>query len=216
MNMLIMATLIAALPDSLPGVTENTSVALVCPENLADNVPLLRSAGDEVAYSCLAEDDLSLALLLEENLRSITPEDHPERITRAIAVWRMHRLEGEVSAEEARAYNPSDVRLLTDAYKAYRGRESPSPEHGMIFEKFDWYSPSPQFIDARLSELDRANIAMLLDPPAPAPIIDPAAAEENNDDTRVRACSCSSSSNTGAHWLFGLLGLLFYRFERSN
>jgi hypothetical protein len=216
MNLLIMATLIAAVPDSLPGVTENTSVALVCPENLADNVPLLRSAGDEAAYNCLAEDDRSLELLLEESLSPNGQENHPERITRAMAVWRMHRLESEIPAEEARAYNPSDVRLLTDAINAYRGRTSPSPEHASVFEKFDWYAPSAQFTVARLTETDVANVAMLLDPPEPIPEAQPVETEaEASAQNRVRACSCSSGS-TGSHWLLGLFGLMFYRFERKS
>ena len=192
------------------------TVALACPDDLADNFAPLRSAGDESAYNCLAQDDRSLGLLLEASRLDSGPEDHPERITRAMAVWRMNRLDLEIGAEEARAYNPSDVRLLTDAIKAFRGRRSPSTEHETILERFDWYSPTPQFTDARLTETDAENIAILLEPPEPTPeVLPPENEAESSRQNRSKACSCASG-NSGSHWLLGLFGLLFYRFERRS
>jgi len=192
------------------------TAALACPDDISANIAPLRAAGEESAYNCLAADDQALTLLLEESLKGDDPESHPERITRAMAVWRLQRLDLEVSAEEARAYNGSDVRLLTDAIKAHRGRRSPSPEHGAIFEKFDWYDPSPQYTDARLTEGDSANITMLLTPPDPEPEPVPGdGLTQANEQTRVKACSCSAGS-ASVSWLIALFGLLFYRFERRS
>ena len=186
-----------------------------CPDDPAPLITELRAEGSPFAYDCLAgrEDGQSLLIAAAEE-----GGDFNERVTRALAVWRMNRMEGEISDDEARSYLPPDVRLLTDAIKAFRGRETAAPAHKAVLEKFDWYSPTPSFTDARLTELDRANIEKLLNPPEKVEIFDEGLLEGEMGvvppaERRERACSCASGTSPGGSlgWLALLGGLTLYR-----
>ena len=60
-----------------------------------------------------------------------------------------------------------DPDALADALHAQHGRETPSADHAMVFKNFAWYQPDPTYTDARLTDLDRANLEMVNDPPPP-------------------------------------------------
>lgn len=136
-----------------------------CDEGLDSAILTLRLTGERDAYECLAaaeEAQPALITAMEDG-----EAQHPERVSRALALWRLHRLDREIPPEEARALLPVDRRLLADGVRAFRGRETPSEAHKLVLEQLDWYQPTPQYVDARLTEQDRANLATINDPPKP-------------------------------------------------
>lgn len=180
------------------------SNASPCPA-LSESLDALQTAGLKHAYDCVAANDAALPDLLER----IDAEPERETLTRALAVWRMHRLDEGITDEESRAYQGGDRRLLSDAIKAHRGRKSMVPANEQIFEEMGWYKPIDQYTDGRLTEVDRANIALIITPavkpePPPAAALEPLAVAEKIDDTGL--CGCSSRPGSGS--LLGLVGLL--------
>ena len=130
-----------------------------------------------------------------------------ESVTRALAIWRLLRLDGVIGGAEARAYNPADRRLLMDGIRAHRGRRTPAEAHARILEQFPWYDPIDTYTENRLRDLDRNNIKTLETPPPPPPpeaedLVDSKAAER-----RGSRCFSGCTTAPGQGGLWGLLGL---------
>lgn len=142
--------------------------APACAGAPADWLATLDQGADRDAYLCLAYADEAHAPLLAAARADGLDPDVANRRTRALAVHLMQRLERALTADEVRALNAADRRLLRDAVYARRGRATPSQAHAQVFQQFDWYQPDPRYTNARLTALDRDNIA-LLDSPPPAP-----------------------------------------------
>lgn len=148
--------------------------AAACSGSPADWIEAVRTKGKRDAYLCLAETETAGAALLEViGHEGFAELDGKERVTRALAVHLLHRLDRLLTGSEVRALAPSDRRLLRDGVYARRGRPTPSPEHEAVFAQFDWYSPSAEFNNGRLQAPDRDNLALIDKPPA-APKADPA------------------------------------------
>lgn len=133
----------------------------------ADWIAELQAQASRASYECLAADESAAAALIAA-LGAEPPPDKPERLSRALALWRLHRLDQPVPDEEARAYLAVDRRLLGDGVRAFRGRPTPSPEHELVFKQLAWYKPTPSYVDGRLTETDRQNIQKF-DSPPPVP-----------------------------------------------
>lgn len=171
----------------------------------AESVAELRASGSPMSYDCLTTDDAALDLLLAES--ELEGAQGENRITRAITIYRMLRLDQEMGDAEARALNPADRRLLRDAVHAHRGRPVVNDDHRMVIEKMDWYKPDPMFINARLTDVDRVNIDKIDNPPEPpAPPVEPIVEVETEDTgRRERKCGCATGA-PAAGWM-GLLAL---------
>ncbi len=169
----------------------------------------LEATGSRRAYTCLAADETAAKALIA---RAAEPEPGT-RVTRALAVWRLHRLDGEVGAEEARTYNPADRRLLLDGIKAHRGRATPAPDHLKVLEAMPWYAPNDRYTDARLTPQDRQNMVLITTPPAPEP--SPAAPEVSAPAAEVATegrCGCATGQSPALGWMLWLgLGLSWLR-----
>lgn len=205
-------------------------VALAAPDASCgpaeSSIEAVRTQGREAAYRCLAADDDASAPLvawLSDGERDRAGE---ERVQRALALHVMTRLGQPVHLPSLRLLSAADRRLLRDAVHARRGRSSPSSEHERVFLKFDWYSPDPAFTNARLTVLDRENLALIDDPPEPAPppapagATEPASAAVVNEAPPASAqveswCGCAAGSGRlgGAALLFALVPLVVRRRE---
>jgi len=183
------------------------ALATTCPDDLSDNLGPLQATGDRTAYECLAENESSQALLME----TLLYKDHSsrERLSRAVALWRLKRLETPISGEEARAYLPADIRLLMDGIHAFRGRATPSPEHLKVFEQLDWYSPDPRYTDTKLLLQDAANLDQLRDPPKGFEPAVPLAPTRTEPIERSH-CGCQTDSSPAGFWAI-LIALILYR-----
>ena len=179
-------------------------IALAECGDIETSIANLEAAPSKENYDCLAHNEDSAERLVER-----LEEGENERLSRALAVWRMLRLKAEISDEESRAYSPADRRLLVDAIHGQHGRETPAPSHAAVFEQFAWYQPDPAYTDGRLTELDRSNISKLNSPPEPPAPAEEALAPEPSPQapTELESCGCGGGV-TGA-WLalFGLMAL---------
>ncbi|MFT5587015.1 MAG: MYXO-CTERM domain-containing protein [Cognaticolwellia sp.] len=194
-----------------PDVPKDEPISNVSPcPTLSESLDALETAGLKHAYDCVAESDQALPDLLER----IAAQPERETLTRALAVWRMHRLDEGITDEESRAYNGGDRRLLTDAIKARKGRKSVVQANEAIFTQMGWYDPASSYTDGRLDDMDRGNIDLLRTPaalpePEEAPDLGLVVAEKVHD---TNACGCSSQPGAGSLWgLVGLVGLLALR-----
>ncbi len=160
----------------------------------------LAAEGSPRAYGCLATDPGAVPLLIA----AASSAEQPARYTRALALWRLHRIDEAVGAEEARTYGASDRRLLLDGIKAHRGRATPSPDHATILATLPWYAPDDGYTDARLTATDHQNLAVVMRPPAE--VVPPAVPSPAPAPGRSR-CGCGPSSPSGA--LLAALALLF-------
>ena len=178
-----------------------------CPKDAQENIQQLAAEGPGArsAYECLAGNPSGQALLIDA-LNKAQDDDTTNKLSRALALWRLYRLNTSISAEEARSYQPTDLRLLQDGIRAHRGRKSPSPTHLKVFEKISWYQPNAIYTDSLLTEQDHLNLQMLLNPPEPVAVKTDAQPE---DKVMQRTeCSCAPgcmSSSSGA----GLMALFF-------
>jgi MYXO-CTERM domain-containing protein len=171
----------------------------------AESVAELRASGSPMSYDCLTTDDAALDLLLAES--ELEGAQGENRVTRALTIYRMRRLDQEIGDAEARALNPSDRRLLRDAIHAHRGRAVVNADHLMVIEKMGWYEPDPMFINSRLTDLDRSNIDKIDNPPAlPKPEVEAQVEVETEASSRrERRCGCATGA-PAAGWM-GLLAL---------
>jgi len=174
-----------------------------CEAPLSVYIEEVQTSGSELAYLCLADRDDAGKALLDAIAAMKSDAVGEERVTRALAVHLLHRLDRPITGDEARALSPADRRFLADGVYARRGRRSPAPEHERVFEKFPWYQPDAGYTNARLTPEDRANIAVLDDP-------------ANGEQTPTEApspCACGSLGAASAPpALFG--GLLALRRRR--
>lgn len=178
-----------------------------CTDGQAAWLVELEASGSRRAYTCLAGDESAARALI---VRAGEVED-AARVTRALAVWRLGRLDAAVTAPEARAYNPADRRLLLDGIKAHRGRASPAPAHLKVLEGLDWYVPDDRYTDARLTALDGENLAMLESPPVPEPTPE-VAAQAAPIAEPSSGCGCAAAeSGTGLLGLWLALSLSWRR-----
>jgi hypothetical protein len=146
--------------------------------------------GDKDAYLCLAESDAARDILVAA---VDAGGEHPERVTRALALWLLHHDAEVWDPALVRRLSPSDRRLLADGVRARHGRKSPVPEHDRVFAQLPWYQPNAGYTDGRLTPTDRANIAMADKPPAAAPPPEPApepepSASAPSSDTHLCGC----------------------------
>lgn len=147
------------------------TVSSGCQDTPSQWLETLRQGANADAYLCLAGSDDAAATLLQA-ASAIDPaatgadQNVAHRITRALALHIILRLDRPVSAQQSRALNSADRRLVSDAVRARRGRRTPSADHAAVFEQFEWYQPNDHYNNGQLTELDRANIAMIDHPPA--------------------------------------------------
>ena len=194
-----------------------------CPATIPETITLLEAEASRLAYECLAKnDEAGAALITRLGDPAVT---QPGRVSRALAIWRLHRLDAEIPADESRVYLADERRLIADGVRAHRGRLSPSPDHTMVFEQLPWYKPNPNYTDGRLGELDKKNIEVVNNPPKPiAPEEAPSAADEmaeaptTTPPKRSSGCgSCATIEGDAATGVAGLtlsLGLLIRRRRR--
>ena len=165
-------------------------------------IDALREAPSKQNYDCVATQQGSGPLLLEA-----LADGEDARLARALAIWRMLRLNDAITPEEARTYPPAERRLLADALHAQHGRETPSADHAAVFENFAWYQPDPTYTDARLTDLDRTNLQMVNDPPDP--IVEEAIEGEIivPEEPVEEDCGCATAPAPAWAGLLGLLAL---------
>lgn len=125
-------------------------------------------AGAREGYECVVTHSAGRAAILAG---LDAQGEHPERLTRALALNLLTQVDGAFAVEDVRRLSPADRRLLADGVRARRGRASPVPAHAEVFAQWDWYTPASTYADGRLSAVDRANIALAdAPPPAPEPV----------------------------------------------
>lgn len=190
-----------------------TAAAEECAESLQAYVDAIQASGEPEAYQCLIEREDAGAALLEQ-----ATEQTP-RIRRALAVHWIHRLDEPLPHAVARVLSAADRRLMADAVHAQHGRKSPVPEHHEVFAQFDWYQPDERFSNRRLTELDRANLGALNDPPPePTPEAEASAADAIAEvaatPVNERGCGACSSGGLAGGWAVLLAGLLGARRRR--
>jgi MYXO-CTERM domain-containing protein len=180
-----------------------------CSEPLEVYLSAVQAEGEPGSYLCLIDRDDAGAVLLEQ----ATAGENP-RIRRALAVHWIHRLDAPLPPEVVRALSASDRRLMADAVHARRGRKSPVPEHDAVFAQFDWYRPDEHFTNRLLTELDRANLSTINNPPPepepePEPTAADAIAEVAATPVTERGCGCVTGGASGGLvvLLAGVLGL---------
>ncbi len=181
-----------------------------CSEPLQVYVDAVLAEGEPGSYLCLIDRKDAAPLLLEK-----ATEESP-RMRRALAVHWIHRLDDPIASEVVRALGGSDRRLMADAVHARRGRQSPVPEHDSVFAQFEWYQPDESFTNRRLTDIDRANLSIINDPP-PEPVPEPEAtaadAIADAAATPVTERGCGACSGVGGMagglWavMAGVLGL---------
>lgn len=181
-----------------------------CPASIPETITRLEAEASRLAYECLAKNDEAGAALITRLADPAVTQ--PGRVSRALAIWRLHRLDGEIPAEESRAYLADERRLIADGVRAHRGRPSPSPDHVMVFEQLPWYKPNPGYTDGRLGELDKKNIEIVNNPPAPPSPEDAASAADAMAEAPAaappkRSSGCGSCATLDPNVTTGLAGL---------
>lgn len=137
-----------------------------CTDGVERAIEGVRLRGSKAAYLCLAGLDEAGPDLLRS---ALVGGANQERITRALALHMIVRLDGPMNLDALRALGAADRRLLRDAVYARRGRASPSVEQAEVFAQFDWYKPNPKYTDGLLTEQDRTNLGLIDNPPPPPP-----------------------------------------------
>lgn len=127
------------------------------PCNLDAALAEVREKGSFEDYMCLSGADSGGAKIV--GALADTPAE--PRLTRALAIWMLHRSETPFDALHVETLTPADRRLLVDGIRARRGRKSPVPDHDRVFAQFGWYKPVATYTDARLKPGDAEQIALL-------------------------------------------------------
>ncbi|MED5369549.1 MAG: MYXO-CTERM sorting domain-containing protein [Myxococcota bacterium] len=202
MTLLLGALALAQTPADLPP-TDLPATDLSACGPVEHHLDTLKARqGIKEAYDCVAASDAALDPLLQAI--EIDPENNT--LTRGLTVWRLQRLDSAIGGAESRAYQAADRRLLMDGIKAHRGRKSASAQHEVVFAQMGWYSPQPTYTDGRLQQVDKDNLQILREPPAPPqPELEALPAAETAE-AESKGCGCSSTPSAGG--LFGLLGVL--------
>ena len=71
-------------------------------------------------------------------------------------------LDKQVTVDQLKDFSRRDLRLLRNVIYARRGRVFNSLLLQAYFQAVDWYKPDPAYTDARLTELDKRNINVVL------------------------------------------------------
>jgi len=189
-----------------------------CAGSPDDWIAQILEKGSREAYRCVASSDAAgPALLARIQADDFDDLKNNERVTRALAIHLIHRLDAPLPGDALRALDAPDRRLLRDAVYARRGRKSPSPQHHAVFEQFEWYQPSPSYNNGALHQRDRENLALIDDPPAPpAPPAPPSAAEAMAETAAPPAqsasgCGCATGGLGAAAALAWLPALVVAR-----
>lgn len=204
---------------------ERAAAAAPCATSATEAVARLHTAGDKDAYDCVMNSE-GADLLLLAALTPLPPYD-PEasdsarnRLTRALALYGIARMDQPLSADLVRAVNPADRRLMRDAVHARKGRKSPSAAHEAVFVQFGWYTPDPKYTDGRLTPVDKANVALIdKPPPPPEPVVESAAeamAAAEPASPSKSWCGCSAASASPLPGGLLLLGLTVVGLRRRR
>lgn len=189
-----------------------------CTEGIPAYIEAVATGGKKEAYFCLAAlDEAPAALITDLETRQ---ESQRTRVSRALAVHLLQRLDAPLPPEAVGALEPVDRRLLRDGIYAHRGRKTPSEDHAVVFEQFDWYQPKGRFNNRALTEVDRQNITFLDTPPPeeePEEVEEKSAAEAIAETQEAAAgeggvetwCGCQAAAAPAAlAWLVGLGALV--------
>jgi len=210
-SILAMLTAGAAFADPLPDPS-------ACTEPLDAYMSAVATGGKRDAYMCLAVLDDAQASLIARLEDPALVEGARSRISRALAIHLLQRLDTTIAVEAVRVLEASERNLVRDGIHAHRGRQSASEEHHTVFEQFDWYRPDENFSNRLLQDVDMANIAMLDNPP-PEPVEEPPpTAADAIAETQAQTgpevptwCGCQAPLGAvGGLWLAGL-GLVGWR-----
>jgi len=211
-SILALLTAGAALAEPLPD-------PATCTEPLDAYMSAVATGGKRDAYLCLAALDPAQEALISRLSDEALVDSSRSRISRALAIHLLQRLDTAISVEAVRVLEPAERNLVRDGIHANRGRRTASEEHHTVFEQFDWYSPVDNYSNRLLQDVDMANIAMLDDPP-PEPVEEapPTAADaiaetqDPNGAPEVETwCGCQAPLGAaGGLWLAGL-GLVGWR-----
>lgn len=171
-------------------------------------IGVLATSGTKDAYLCVASDPgapIALLAALDALQAAADTTDGPRnRYTRALTLWLLDHADATWDPALVRRLSPDDRRVLADGVHARRGRASPAPQHDAIFQNLPWYSPDTGYTDGRLTEDDKAKIA-LADKPPPPPQAPPAPPPPSDEGTTAPAladgepsrCGCASGSGSG-------------------
>ena len=127
------------------------------PCNLDAALVEVREKGTFESYMCLSDADGGGAKIVG----ALTDTPAEPRLTRALAIWMLHRAETPFAVLHVETLTPADRRLLADGIRARRGRKSPVPDHDRVFTQFSWYKPVATYTDGRLKPGDAEQIALL-------------------------------------------------------
>jgi hypothetical protein len=170
-------------------------------------VSTLKASGKREAYDCVRSAESAK----EPLINAIIADPTNVRLTRAMALWLLERGDAAWDPTIVVRLPAADRRLLGDGVRARRGRKTPSPEHEAVFSQLDWYHPVSSYTDAKLTPVDRANIALAdKPPPLPKPGEEAVVAVEAAQPSR--SCGCGGAS---AGLFFPLL-TLFSRRSRGR
>ena len=217
--LLALPLLVAPARADLPPPDPAEVVAATCPADTEVYIAAVRERDDAAAVRCLVEQDEAGGALLAA---AAAPGVGAERLSRALALHLMPRLDRALTGEEVRALQAADRRLLRDAVYARRGRATPAPDHEAVFAMQDWYAPQTNYTNGRLREIDRTNLATIDHPPEPPPP-EPAAAAMAEAAIEVEAepteppgtwCGCATGGGA-APWAWALVGLVGLRRRRG-
>lgn len=156
--------------------------------DVAAAVETLKASGDRASYLCVTAAEAALAPLDA----ALEADPSNPRISRATALWLLERHDRAWDPALVARLPADDRRLLSDGVRARRGRKTPSPDHEKVFAQFDWYQPSPAYNDRKLTELDRANIALADKPPPVAAAVSTEPIEQAVPP--ARGCGCDGGA----------------------
>lgn len=159
------------------------AAALAC--DVAESITTLRASGTYEAYVCVMKEESARGPIAA----AVMDDPTNPRLSRALALWLLERADTAWDPDLVRLLPAPDRRLIADGVRARRGRKTPAPEHEKVFLQMDWYNPIPGYSDARLTETDRANIAMADKPP---PKVEPPPVETTSPPTQP--CGCGGGS----------------------
>lgn len=131
------------------------------------------------AYTCVARADDGAAELLAR-----PAGDKAVRVSRALAMWRLGRLDGRIEAEELAVYNDMDRALLAEGIEAHRGKPVRNGLYVNVYQELGWYRPDPRYTPELLTERDRENLALL----------GRAVAGKTAADPSASACGCGPAA----------------------
>lgn len=219
---------------SLRSYDEGVQEGYVCLARVADGATRVLDALNQLESSTPPQEPITLTDADEGGLAGLDPTRPSAvhaRYTRALGLWLLEHADVEMDGQLVRRLAPADRRLLEDGIKARRGRPSLSSDNVKVFEKLGWYRPDPRYTDNRLTDVDRANLAVVLNPPPP-----PAPPPKPTPDTKPMSegaptqrgpkaeagpsagCGCNSGGDWGMSCIVAVLtiiGIMFFHKMRT-